>query len=165
MAGGGLPSPPPKLKPKTPSGISLLRAKNGLDNGVHFTGMITVTGYTGDVCGNGLNSMIPGNNQNCLLPLEGGDTGGVTGTAVNTGGYLTFSFGFARKITEFTFVFIESTTATFEFRGSNDNVNWTVLTPASALASGPTVFSAASNTTNYLYYQLLRSVWRGRPLE
>ena len=118
------------------------------------TGMITVTGYTGDVCGNGLNSMIPGNNQNCLLPLEGGDTGGVTGSAVNTGGYLTFSFGFARKITEFTFVFIESTTATFEFRGSNDNVNWTVLTPASALASGPTVFSAASNTTNYLYYQL-----------
>ena len=118
------------------------------------TGMISVTGYTGDVCGNGLGSMIPGNNQNCLLPLEGGDTGGVTGTAVNTGGYLTFSFGFARKITEFTFVFIESTTATFEFRGSNDNVNWTVLTPASALASGPTVFSAASNTTNYLYYQL-----------
>src|SRR5271165_1613053 len=27
----------PELKPKTPPDLSLLRAKNGLDNGVHFT--------------------------------------------------------------------------------------------------------------------------------
>jgi hypothetical protein len=27
----------PKFKPKTPSSISLLRTKNGLDDGVHFT--------------------------------------------------------------------------------------------------------------------------------
>jgi hypothetical protein len=36
MARGGL-TRRPKLKPKTPSSISLLRTKNGLDNGVHFT--------------------------------------------------------------------------------------------------------------------------------
>ncbi len=35
MARGGLPEPPPKLNPKTPPDINLLRAKNGLDNGVH----------------------------------------------------------------------------------------------------------------------------------
>jgi hypothetical protein len=34
--GGGLPSPPPELKHGTPPDISLLRAQNGLDNGVHF---------------------------------------------------------------------------------------------------------------------------------
>ena len=32
---GGLAKPPPKLNPTTPLDISLLRAKNGLDNGVH----------------------------------------------------------------------------------------------------------------------------------
>src|ERR1039458_6981869 len=37
MARGGLAEPPPKLNPKTPPDISLLRAKNGLDNGVHFS--------------------------------------------------------------------------------------------------------------------------------
>ena len=67
---------------------------------------------------------------------------------------LTFNFGFARKITEFTFVFIETTGATFECRGSNDGVTFTLLTAASALSNGATVFSAASNTTAYQYYQL-----------
>jgi len=36
--GAGSQSRPKKLKPKTPPDISLLRAKNGLDNGVHFIG-------------------------------------------------------------------------------------------------------------------------------
>jgi hypothetical protein len=35
MARGGL-TRRPKLKPKMPPSISLLRIKNGLDNGVHF---------------------------------------------------------------------------------------------------------------------------------
>jgi hypothetical protein len=35
MARGGVAKPPPKLNPKTPPDINLLRAKNGLDNGVH----------------------------------------------------------------------------------------------------------------------------------
>jgi hypothetical protein len=36
MARGGL-NGHPKLKPKTPSGISLLTTEIGLDKGVHFT--------------------------------------------------------------------------------------------------------------------------------
>jgi hypothetical protein len=36
MARGGLIGRP-KLKPETPASISLLRTKNGLDNGVHFS--------------------------------------------------------------------------------------------------------------------------------
>ena len=36
MANGRSPTAAPKLKPKTPSSISLLRVKNGLDKGVHF---------------------------------------------------------------------------------------------------------------------------------
>src|SRR5579863_4570926 len=33
----GAASPPPQTQTQTPPDISLLRAKNGLDNGVHFT--------------------------------------------------------------------------------------------------------------------------------
>ena len=38
MARGGVVKPSPKLNPKTPPDINLLRAQNGLDNGVHHKG-------------------------------------------------------------------------------------------------------------------------------
>jgi len=39
MARGGVAEPPSKLNPKTPPDINLLRAKNGLDNGVHHNAL------------------------------------------------------------------------------------------------------------------------------
>jgi len=52
MARGGLAEPPPILNPKTPPDISLLRAKNGLDNGStldEFTVPFAYMGMTLDI--------------------------------------------------------------------------------------------------------------------